>query len=918
MASLRRLLLRFVSVFRAGRAESDLAREIAAHLRLLEDRFVAQGMTPEDARFAAKRAFGGVEQVKERQRDERSFPWLDNFWLDWKLGARMLVKYPGLTLVAGPSLAVAIAIAAGAFTVVSVLIDPDVPLPDAGRLVAIQSRNLGTGRVERRVVHDFVSWRDHLTSLEDVGAYRQVSRNAIAPGAVPEAVRVVEMSAAGFRAARVTPLMGRHLNEDDERPGAPPVVVIGSEVWRARFAADPGIIGRSLQLGPTVHAIVGVMPDGFAFPVQDAIWVPLGLDPSRYERRTGPAISVFGRLSPDATLESAQAELTVAGQRTPDETVNTGDTLQSRVVPYTYQFSDLDDPENVLALRIVQLVVTFLLVVVCVNVAILVYARTAMRQGEIAVRTALGASRRRIVAQLFIEALVLSTAAAAVGVVAAGVGLEQLETGVQRLIGRLPFWMDFSLSFGTVIYVSGLAILAAAIAGALPALKATGWRVHGGLQPLSAGGGSGMLLGRTWTLLIVAQVAFAVALLPAAVFHAWTALKYGMASPGFAAEEFLTATLILDRPEPASGDERAFALQYTNRELELTRKLKEEAGVEGVTFSAKIPGEEPTVWVEAEGVAMPSAASAEASGFAVRSGTFGHEVRFNRVDVGFFETFDVPILMGRGFDSRDVEAATDTGPAGRGVIVNRTFVDRIFGGANALGRRVRYAGISGDARDDRVEFGRWYEVVGVVSDFPANPTESGLVSAKLYHAATAGDVYPAHIALRLRGTSPASFANRLREISAAVDPALQLRSVMSLDQALRQEQSMMRILAASLAGLTASVVLLSAAGIYALMSFTVSRRRKEIGIRAALGADSRRILHSIFSRALVQLGIGAVLGMSAAILLDKATHGDLMRGHTAAILPAVALFMVIVGLLAALGPARRGLRIQPTDALREP
>ena len=897
----RRFLHRLISFFRSGRAEAELAREIDSHLQLLEDRFLAQGMTSEAARHAARRAFGGVEQAKEHQRDARSFRSLDSCWLDVKLGLRMLIKHPGLTLVGGLGMAVAVAIATSAFSIIHTLRNPALPVDDGDRVVAIQNWDAAANTSERRIIHDFVTWRDELTSVQQIGAFRAVRRNLIASGGQPEPVRVAEMSASGFRVARVPPLLGRHLVDEDEREGAPPVLVIGSEIWRIRFASDAGIVGRTLQLGDVSYSIVGVMPEGFAFPVNDRFWIPLRAEPSRHERRNGPDISVFGRLAAGATLESAQLELTRIGQQTAAAFPKTHEHLRPQVSPYTYPFFDMEQPENALALHVVQALVILLLVVVSVNVAILVYARTATRQSEIAVRSALGASRGRIVAQLFVEALVLSTAAAAAGAALTVWVLGELEAGLAQLSIQFPFWMMFRLSTGAVVYILALAVLAAAIVGVVPALKATGPGVQTGLRIIGAGG-SGMRLGRTWTVLIVAQVAFAVALLPVALFHAWDSIRAGIADPGPAAREFLTARVAIDRSIPLSR----------NRFAEIVRRLKAEPEVADVTFALLVPGEEPTVWIDVEGVRRPPASQSEASGYAVRAGTFGHEARFNRVDVDFFDAFDVPILAGRGLN------AGDAGPAANAIVVNRTFAQRIVGDREVLGRRVRYVGRSGDARPEHIEFERWYEIVGLVSDFPAKTTEARSVDAKIYHAATPGEILPVTLALRVRGGAPAAFAGRLREIAASVDANLQLRDVLSMDEVLRKEQQLLRLVAVALALLTLSVVLLSAAGIYALMSFTVAQRRREIGIRAALGADPRRIVGSIFSRALGQLAIGAVLGVTAAVLADGVSGGDLMEGNGAIVLPLVSLFMVMVGLFAALGPARRGLRINPTEALREP
>ena len=326
-------------------------------------------------------------------------------------------------------------------------------------------------------MHDFAGWRA-LTSLEDIGASVTVGRTLIADGGQPETVSVAEISAAAFRVARVAPRLGRTLLAEDERPGAPDVVVIGQDVWQRRFSGDPDIVGRQIQLGTTTHAIVGVMPDGFGFPVNHRYWIPLRVDPSSFAPRTGPPVSVFARLAPGATLDSAQAELTPMGLRMAAGLPDTHRHLQPRVVPYTYAYSDLAEPGNALALHAMQLAIVMLLVIVCVNVAILVYARTATRVGEIAVRSALGASRQRIVAQLFVEALLLAGVAAAAGIGLVSIAFTYLEAALRQFVGVMPFWMTFRLSTEGVIYVVALTLAAAAIVGVVPAIKATGRRVQ--------------------------------------------------------------------------------------------------------------------------------------------------------------------------------------------------------------------------------------------------------------------------------------------------------------------------------------------------------------------------------------------------------------------------------------------------------
>lgn len=827
--------------------------------------------------------------------------------IDLRLALRMLVRYPGLTLVSVIGMAVGIGIAAASLTLIHGLLNPRLPLEDGDRIVALQNWDVSTNNAELRAMRDFAAWRRELRSVEDVGAFRRVSRNLIAPGAQPETITVAEMSPAGFRVARVQPVLGRYLLDDDARPGSPPVVVIGEEVWRRRFGADPALIGQIIQLGDTRHTVVGVMPQGFGFPVNHRYWIPLTTTPDAFPIRGGPAIHVFARLRPGASLDAANAEIAGVAAHMASASPSTHEHLRSRVLPYTYPFTDLDDPDGALVMHALRSVVLLLLAVVCVNVAILVYARTATRQVEIAVRTALGASRRRIIGQLFVEALALSSVAALAGIGLVGVGFSQLRAAYEQVAGPLPFWIRLELSTEGILYVAGLTLLASVVVGVLPALKATGGSVQGGLQGLSAGSGGRMQMGRLWTMLIVAQVAVAVGLLPPTIVQGWNALRFRTGDPGFASSDFLTATLALDRADAATtAAQQAFAERYGARQAELERRLEVEGPVAAVTFALTLPGEELAAVLEIEGIAAP----AERVDYNIVGGSReGHLVRFNRVAPDFFATFDIPILTGRGFTAADAGASRDA------VAIDRLFAERMFGDGNPLGRRVRYVGISREAGDGNVQLDRWYEIVGVVESV-AVTTLDPQGSPRLFHAVAPGQIYPATLSVRIRGAGPATFGTRLREVTAQVDPTLQLRGLSTSEEALKREQGLMRMVGAVLALAMVSVLVLSAAGIHALMSFTVARRRKEIGIRAALGAEPRQLLMGIFARAFVQLAIGAGLGMAAAVTLDLASGGDLLEGRGVLVLPIVAVLMTAIGLLAACQPARRGLAIQPTEALR--
>ena len=898
---------RWKRIFRRGPAE-EVEEELRHHLDERIRDYIARGMDPESARKAAQERMGDLERVRDEcahllARERRARDQLTSLhvsWLDVKLGMRMLRKHPGLSLVSVIGMALAIAIGAGSFAFIQGMIDPTLPLDDGDRIVSIQNDRVDrSGVTDRQVLHDFEQWRDGLQSVRDLGAYRGDSRTLVTPDGTAHLVSIAEITASAFRVAGVAPVEGRTLIVDDEREGASDVVVIAYEEWQRRFEGDPDIIGRTVRLGGAQHTVVGVMPEGFRFPVNHRYWVPLRMNPLDHPVGEGPWINVFGRLADGHTIRSAQAELTVFGERMAAAYPDTHGHLRPRVLPYALPFTDADSPEAQWLLRLLQLGIGLLLVVVAVNVAVLVYARTATRTGEIAVRTALGASRTRVVAQLFVEALVLSTAAAALGLAVVGVALGQIERLMGGMSASLPFWMHLELSAGVVLYAAGLAILGGTIIGVLPALKATGRRVHAGLQHLSSRA-TQMQLGRTWTMLIVAQVAIAVAIVPASLFYSSEMVSWGTHDPGYAADEFIRAWLSMERQEspPAAEAEaytRDFEARFAARSQELLQRLQSEPGVDA-TFAAAYPGNESTSSIEVEG-AEP----------AIR------RPYTNRVGTNLFEMFDVPILAGRGFLGPEADALA--------VVVDRTFAESIGGGTNVVGRRIRHADPSDGAPAP------WLEIVGVVPDFPASSgpqiiaedgRDSCITSCQrgtIYHVLPPG---PApRIIVRVRGVPAATFVGTLRDITASVDPALQLHEMQAVPEYRRLAQRSLRLIAVGIVSVTGSVLLLSIAGIYAMLAFTVARRRREIGIRSALGAEPRRILHAIFARAGAQLGTGIVIGLFIAIVGEWGSGGWVMGGQSYIILPAVASVIMLVGLLAALGPARRGLAIQPTEALRE-
>jgi putative ABC transport system permease protein len=580
------------------------------------------------------------------------------------------------------------------------------------------------------------------------------------------------------------------------------------------------------------------------------------------------------------------------------------------VVPYTFAFTgDFERGELGLLWSLSSLALVLLLLPPCANIAILNYARTVTRQQEFAARHALGGSRARIVWQLFIEALVLTAAAAGVALLILRVVSVVVAGRLQQIPGGPPFWMTFDVSYRTLLFVAGLAVAGAAVSGLVPALQATRRLARLGAGALA--GRTSLRLGATWTTLVIAQVAFSVGVLPLAAELAWGTVRTSAVGPGFAAEEFATARVALEEGrfvrnarestrqiagEP-EGARRQRAALFGHRQHELARRLLVDPGILDVAAALCPPGEEPWVFVDIEGRDVPTET--------LNGRLPGFPARFNQVDASFFEMYQVPTLIGRGFVAGDVAPSPDA------VIVNRNFADTIAPGGNVLGHRFRYVrAMDGDWLDGP-EADRWYEVVGVVGNLPV--TTDARVA---YHPVAPGQIHPVHLQLRLRG-GPAGLAARLRDVAASVDPALHVDQVRTLAEIYRDHRFGDNLGALTIGAVTGSVLLLSAAGLYALMAFTVAQRRREIGIRSALGAQPGQLVAAVFRRAFWQVGAGSAVGMLGAYLVGRYVPIEQIGGlPIPGILPGAAAFMLLVGALAALGPARRGLRIDPTEALR--
>jgi putative ABC transport system permease protein len=814
---------------------------------------------------------------------------------DYKLGLRMLLKFPALTVAGGLALAVAIGVGAGWYDLSGTLFSPTIPLPEGNRLVMISTQNVLTNEPEQRVARDFLEWRRDLRTITELGAFRSGTRNLITGDAAPELLQVAEMTAAAFRTARVPPLFGRPLLDSDEAPGAPPVVLLGYDVWQRSFGGRREVVGTVVRLGDTSLTVVGIMPEGFGYPLNHDAWTPLSLRAS-YAPLEGGAISVIGRLAPDVSRQQADAEVRLFGERTAAARPATHEHLRPRVRGLAE--SDAADVVDFARLAARHLPVLLVLLIACTSVGTLVYARTATREGEIAVRSALGAGRGRIIAQLFVEALVLSAVATVVGLVAADRALAWGIEGVNRSSGGAPFWMTPGLRLSTMLYAGGLAVVCAAMLSLLPALRATRARVQPHLRNPGAAGAT-LRFGRVWTGAMIFQVALTAMGIPTAMETVNEAILKHDIRAAFPSGAYLGARIELDRPLDETTP--AFEARRAQAFAALERRVAQEPGVVAIVFADGSP--------ESLGTARFGNVELSPGSAPVYDGGF----RTLDVGPGFFEAFDRPIVAGRAFNAGD-----GNGPA-RAVIVNQAFArafSRDTGRSSPIGAHLRYPRDQG-REGDRV----LYEIVGVVRDFNLNPDDSGDEQLFVFHTAAAATVSPLVMHVRVRG-NPATLAARLPLIAADLDGRLVVRDAQPMATSIWRRDDGLMVQAGALTAVTLLVLFLSALGIFSLMSVIVSRRTREIGLRAALGASSRQVLTGILSRAALLIAGGSIAG--GALVLWAVALGLGPSGRPADDVPLFAgylamtsIVMLAAGVLAAFAPARRALRINPSEALRD-
>jgi putative ABC transport system permease protein len=781
-----------------------------------------------------------------------------------RLSIRALRKQPVVTFTTVLALAVGIGMATAGFTLLDSVLYSKLPFPNGDRFVLLDVYTEPDAQRTRLEADRFRFFAGQASAFEHLGAFRGTEVNLVLRSEEIVPVKGAVMTPDSVRVFPYAPVLGRTLRAEDGVRNAPSVMLIRESLWRRHFSADPGILGMSATVSGLRRAIVGVMPDTFEFPNSPEVWLPLG-DTDSAHGTSWTSVHAFGVLRSGRDLPAAHSQIAALSKQFEAETP-VAPRLRVNVVGFTEALSRGLEVLNVMVVGCLVLV----LVVIAANIASLVLARTASKARDLAVRTALGATRARLVGQIFTEVLLLGIVAAAIGLTAS----QAVLAWVRRTLNEMPFWVDFTASIRTMVFVAGATLLAAAVGGVLPALKATRRDTASGLAETSRTSTGFGVVGGT---MIAVQVALSIALLNGALVMARGVAGYMAPSLRVPAMEVLTARIWSERtPPPAALDAILDAIASM-------------PGVTSVGAGTSLPGLSP----ETEMTIVEHAASVPRAAPVVA------------VRGGFFETLGATAEAGRLFAPSDF--ATDAPPV---AIVNEPFVRKFFEGRNPIGQRVRTIP-SGAAAAPQP----WHEIVGVVPDLGLSAGDETM-AAGFYVPMRSGQLF--NLALRTSGDARRLAASLVKAIG-TVDPSIQIRDVIPLQDVGREDRMVFAGIGAALGGLGGMALLLSVVGTYAILSLSVTRRTREIGIRTALGASRAQVLRSIMAKTCVPPALGALAGIALGQLLVQA------RGIFAFRLPDgsgpwglafIGVAMVAAGLLSAWVPTRRALAVAPSEALR--
>ncbi len=888
MSLIRRLRNLLRNLTERPRVERDLDEELNAYVDLLAAEKERAGMSPEQARRAARLEAGGVERLKDSVRDARAGAVVEGAIQDFRHALRLLARAPGFAAVAVLTIALGIGANSAIFSVINSVALKPLGYPEPERLTFITSQFPTLGFEKFWISPpEYFELRERSRSFEDIAAYTTGAVN-LSEGSQPERVNAVFTTANMFDVLGVRPAIGQPYTAEQDGPNADPVVVLSHELWSRIFAGDRSVIGRTIEINGRRTTVVGVAPPGF--DLHDAraqVWMPLGLDPSNRQNRGSHFLYLVARLEPGVTMTQANAD--IEGQLRQWRQLNP-DTHVPNDSTHRVQMASLRDEVigNVrTALWVLQGAVALVLLIACANVANLLLARAESRHKEFAIRTALGAGRGRILRQFLAEGLVLATVSAAVGLVLAHWGLRALLAANPQSIPRAA---EIGLDPAVVAFTVGMAVLTGLIFALAPLLHTGRDAMANALKEGGTRTTATTTRNRVRRGLVVAEIALAVTLVIGAGLLIRSFQNLTSVDAGFDPEELVTFGVVLPQATYPDAQGRVQFVSDLMRELE---------GIPGVDGAAAMQGLPPFRQVNAN--------DTEFEGVPDGPGQPPQNVDYYQAATAdYFETMGIRIVAGRGFAATDADGAPVA-------VVNEALAQRFYPGQDPLGRRIRPS------------FGNdtpWFTIVGIAEDVKQGGLEAE-VGTELYLNYEQGPRHvgfvPGQMNVVLRSSrSLSALAPAIRRAVAARNPGLPIVQLRTMEDVFGASVTRQRFLS-QLLGLFAAVALvLAAVGTYGILSYLVTERQREIGIRMALGAGRGQVVRLVLAQGLTMAVIGIVVGIAGAFALSRLIT-SLLYGVSPAdplTFVTVAGVITVVALAACVVPTRRATRVDPLTAIR--
>jgi predicted permease len=887
MDRLRIFASRLYGLFRKRHSDESLATELREHLDLLAEENIRRGMTPQEARYAARREFGGLEQTKEAYREQRGLPFLETVLQDLRFGARILRKSPGVTVVAVLTLALGIGANSAAFSLVDTILLRPLPYRSPERLLLVTEALPQLGNDEVGVsAAEYLDYRDHNHCFSEVAAYESDGFNLTGEGA-PLRVNAPRLSASTFPLLGVNAGIGRTFTQEEDRDGAPRVALLSNALWKSHYGSDPHILGRTIKLDERPYTVIGVMPASFRYPFDGSplseradLWVPQAISAARLTERVREfGVHLIGRLKPSMTPSQAQADIeTVAANFMRQYPETYSGTI--RVAPRTYAFASHSIAKARPLVLLLQAAVFCVLLIACANVANLLLAKAGHREREMAVRRAIGADRWRLLRQCMAESLLLSFLGGGSGIVLAA---SLIEAARQFGPADVPQLQEVTLNATAILFTLALSLLTTVLFGIAPA-----WRLSNASPQASLKESTqiGRMRGaqRVQNSLGVVEIAVALVLLIGGSLLLQSFVRLLEVPLGFRPDGAVVARTFFDRERYPDASRRESV------QKELLSRLSALPGVAGAAAASHLP-----------------LSDIRQIGFLLEHSPEGdyHWAENSLVSPGYFRVMGIPILRGREFTDRDTKHSPNV------AVVNETFARQHLSGCDPLGQRFFWGGRS------------VFTIVGVAADVHISALDADpepMIYDSMFQVESGGSERTAFV-LRFADPGASGQQGMLEAIQQRVwslDKELPIYGATTLNALVSESVAQRRFTMLLVGGFAAIALLLASIGLFGVVSYVVALRTRELAVRIALGASRGQIGWMVLKQAsvlgLAGCGIGlALFVVSSSLVRASLFHVSRFDPPTLCIVP---LMLLAVAICAGYLPAHRAMNVDPLAALR--